>query len=112
MFLNAFLLGGAICMFFQLLIMITRIDPPRILIFGFVLGAILTATGLVPALSGFGGMGIDAMVLGAGSAVEATAEGLLNGVPAPFFLIVGTLAGLAVIGLCGGLIRAAIKGKK
>jgi hypothetical protein len=110
-YLNAFVLGGVICMLFQLMIMITKIDPARILIFGFALGAVLTAVGVAPAMVKFGGMGLDCQVLGAGSAVEATAEAMLNGVPVPLFLVIGLLACLAIIGLIGGVIRSSM-GKK
>ncbi|MDR2768090.1 MAG: SpoVA/SpoVAEb family sporulation membrane protein [Treponema sp.] len=110
MYLNAFLLGGLICLFFQVLASVIKLDPPRLLIFGFVLGAILTPVGISGALAGFGGMGIDSMVLGAGAAVESTAEALISGAAIlPFFLVIGVFVALSIIGIIGGKIASGRK---
>jgi hypothetical protein len=111
MFLNAFILGGTICVIFQILIMVTKLDPPRILIFGFALGALLTPLGIAPALAKAGQAGIAVLVVNAGQACEGTAEGLLAGAPLNFILVVGLFVVLTLIGICGGAI-ASSKGKK
>jgi hypothetical protein len=108
MFLNAFLLGGTICLIFQIMLMVSRVDPPRLLIFGFFLGAILTPTGIAPALAKAGQAGIAVLVVNAGQASEGTAEGLLAGEPAGFLLVMGLFVALTLIGICGGAIRAAL----
>jgi hypothetical protein len=110
-YLNAFLLGGTICVIFQIMLMVSKVDPPRILIFGFFLGAILTPLGIAPALARAGQAGIAMLVVNAGQASEGTAEGLLAGAPLNFILVIGLFIALTLIGICGGAIRAAISKK-
>ncbi|MDR2211408.1 MAG: SpoVA/SpoVAEb family sporulation membrane protein [Spirochaetaceae bacterium] len=111
MFLNAFLLGGTICVIFQIFLMVSKVDPPRLLIFGFFLGAILTPVGLAPALAKAGQAGIAVLVVNAGQASEGTAEALLAGAPLNFFLVLGLFVVLTLIGICAGAIRASISKK-
>ncbi|MDR2313646.1 MAG: SpoVA/SpoVAEb family sporulation membrane protein [Spirochaetaceae bacterium] len=111
MFLNAFLLGGTICVIFQIFLIISKIDPPRIILFGFFLGAVLTPPGIIPALVKAGHAGIAVMVVNAGHASEETSEALLAGNPLPLLLVIGLFAVLTLIGICAGAIRAAISKK-
>lgn len=68
-YLNAFLLGGIICLLFQIPLMFTKLGVFKILGSGFVLGAILTAFGIVPELVKWGGGGIAVMIIDAGELV-------------------------------------------
>lgn len=54
MFINAFILGGILCALFQVFMIFTKLDPPRILILGFTLGALLSPYGMMDALSQWG----------------------------------------------------------
>jgi stage V sporulation protein AE len=65
-YLNAFLLGGIICLIFQIPLMFTKFGVFRILGAAFVLGSILTAFGVIGGLAEWGGGGIKVMILSAG----------------------------------------------
>ena len=83
-YLFAFLVGGLICLFAQLLIDLTKLTPARILVIYVVLGVALGAVGLFEPLVDFAGCGITVPLIGFGGNVargvrEAVSEtGLLG----------------------------------
>ncbi len=102
MYITAFLLGGIMCALFQILMIFTKLDPPRILILGVALGALLSPYGMMDALAQWGGAGMAVMVMGAGNALFGATQALLSGNPAPFITILGIFVVLTVIGLAAG----------
>ena len=83
-YLFAFLFGGTVCLFAQLLIDLTKLTPARILVIYVVLGVFLGAVGLFEPLADFAGCGITVPLIGFGGNVargvrEAVSEtGLLG----------------------------------
>ena len=83
-YLFAFLVGGLVCLFAQLLIDLTKLTPARILVIYVVLGVALGAVGLFKPLADFAGCGITVPLIGFGGNVargvrEAVSEtGLLG----------------------------------
>ena len=74
-YLRAFLCGGLICAFSQVLIDRTRLTPARILTSYVVLGVLLTALGIYQPVVKWGGCGATTPLFGFGYAM---AEGLLG----------------------------------
>lgn len=64
--LNAFLVGGAICLIGQILIDYTKLTPARILVSYVVAGVALTAVGLYEPLIKFAGAGASVPLTGFG----------------------------------------------
>ena len=83
-FLNAFIVGGALCGIGQVLIDRTKLTPARILTGYVVCGVILSALGLYAPLADFGGAGATVPLTGFGhllaKGVKRTveAEGLIG----------------------------------
>ena len=83
-YLFAFLVGGLVCLFAQILIDLTKLTPARILVIYVVLGVFLGAVGLFEPLADFAGCGITVPLIGFGGNVargvrEAVSEtGLLG----------------------------------
>lgn len=65
-YINAFLVGGAICAIGQLLIDKTKLTPARILVVFVCAGAVLTAIGIYPRLVAIGGAGATVPLTGFG----------------------------------------------
>jgi len=65
--LNAFLVGGLICLFAQILIDKTKLSSARILVVFVVLGAILQSVGIYQKLIDIGAAGATVPILGFGS---------------------------------------------
>lgn len=65
-YLNAFWVGGLICLFAQLLIDLTKLTPARILTGCVVLGVVLSAVGLYEPFAEFAGAGATVPLLGFG----------------------------------------------
>ncbi|MFA6808446.1 MAG: SpoVA/SpoVAEb family sporulation membrane protein [Eubacteriales bacterium] len=105
MYISAFILGGIICALFQVFMMFTKLDPPRILILGFALGALLTPFGMMDALGQWGGAGLVIMVMTAGNAVAGATVALLGGNPMPIIMIFGIFVALTIIGLGAGFLH-------
>ena len=68
-YLFAFLVGGLVCLFAQLLIDLTKLTPARILVIYVVLGVFLGAVGLFEPLVDFAGCGITVPLVGFGGNV-------------------------------------------
>ena len=79
-YLRAFLCGGLICAFSQVLIDRTRLTPARILTSYVVLGVLLTALGIYQPVVKWGGCGATTPLFGFGYAMaEAVSEQGLPG---------------------------------
>ena len=79
MYLKAFLVGGALCAFGEVLLCRTRLTPARILSGYVVAGVVLSALGLYGPLADFAGAGASAPLTGFGHLLakgvrEAVAE--------------------------------------
>jgi len=108
MYITAFLLGGILSALFQIFMIFTKLDPPRILILGLGLGALLTPYGMMDALGQWGGAGVAVMVVGAGSAVGGATQALLSGNTMPIVMIFGILVILTLTGLAAGYLHSAV----
>lgn len=75
-FLNAFWVGGLICVLGQLLISLTRLTSPRILVLFVVLGVFLSAIGVYQPLVDFAGAGATVPLTGFG---HTLAKGVIKG---------------------------------
>lgn len=111
-FVTAFVLGGALCAFFQLLMMLTKARPPELLIFGLLLGAIITVFGLSDILLAWGGAGFSIMVIGAAQAIFGSFQALFLGKFAPIITVLCIFAALTVLGILAGTIRTSIEKRK
>lgn len=105
-YFTAFLLGGIICALFQIFMMYTKLDVPRVLVLGFTLGALLTPYGMMDALAQWGGAGLLIMVMTAGNAVAGSTMALLGGNSLPFLIILGVFLAVTLIGLGAGYVYA------
>ena len=69
MYLKAFLVGGAICFIGELLVMLTRLTPARILVCFILSGVALSAFGLYGPVADFAGAGATVPLTGFGHAL-------------------------------------------
>lgn len=76
-YLNAFIVGGAICVIGQLLMDMTKLTPARVLVTFVTLGAILHGLGLYQPIVDFGGAGATTPLMGFGYTL---AKGAIKGV--------------------------------
>lgn len=76
-FVNAFLVGGTLCLIGQILIDKTSLTPARILTGYVVAGVVLSAIGVYGALADFGGAGASVPLSGFG---HLMAQGVRNAV--------------------------------
>lgn len=79
MYLNAFVVGGLICVVGQLLISLTRLTPARILVLFVTLGVVLGALGWYQPLVEFAGAGASVPLTGFGNTL---AKGAIEGAEA------------------------------
>ena len=77
MILKAFLVGGAICTFGQLLVLKTKLSPARILVGYIVAGVLMSAVGWYGPLTEFAGAGASVPLTGFG---HALCQGVLRAV--------------------------------
>ena len=78
-YLKAFLVGGALCLFGQLLIDKTKLTPARILVGYVTAGVILTAVGVYDPLVEWAGAGATVPLSGFGYALaKGTEEAVMN----------------------------------
>lgn len=78
-YLNAFLVGGLLCLIGQTLIDRTRLTPARILVGYVVAGVILGATGVYKYIADFAGCGASVPLTGFGNALaEGTRQAVLE----------------------------------
>ena len=76
-FLNAFWVGGLICVAGQLLLSLTSLTPARILVLFVTLGVFLGAIGVYQPLANFAGAGASVPLTGFGNSL---AQGAIKGV--------------------------------
>lgn len=69
-FLNAFWVGGLICVIGQLLLSLTRLTPARILVLFVTSGVVLGALGIYQPLVEFAGAGASVPLLGFGNTLS------------------------------------------
>ena len=103
-YVEAFLVGGALCLIGQILIDKTKLTPARILVSYVVAGVFLGAVGLYPKLIEFAGAGASVPLTGFGSLL---AKGVKEAVMKDGFLGVFT-GGLKAA--AGGITAAIIAG--
>ena len=103
-FVRAFICGGLICAFSQVLIDRTRLTPARILTSYVVLGVVLTAVGVYEPLVEWAGAGATIPLTGFGYSL---ANGVKEAVAAKGFL--GALSG-GIEGTAAGITAAVVFG--
>ena len=108
MCLKAFLVGGIICVFGQLLIDITKLTPARILVLFVCMGVLLGAVGVYDKIVDFAGAGATIPLIGFGNAL---ADGTRQAVREKGFagVLTGPLsscAGGVTVAILSGLVVA------
>ena len=103
-YLNAFLVGGILCLIGQILIDKTKLTPARILVSYVVCGVLLTAIGIYKPLVDFAGAGATVPLTGFGYCL---ANGVKEAVDSDGFL--GVLTG-GLKSTAGGITAAIISG--
>ena len=111
-FISAFIIGGFLCLIFQLFMMVTKLSVPKILIIGLFAGGILTWLGVCDFLSSTGGAGFQIMVIGAAQGVYNGCLALFAGSPIAILTILGIFAVLIVLGLVAGAVRVSVEARK
>lgn len=106
-FVMAFIVGGLLCALFQVVMMLMKLHPPEMLIFGFALGAVLLPSGVIAWLEAVGGAGMSVMVIDAGAATFAGLMQLFHGDLATIVTLLLVFAALIVIGVLAGMLRRA-----
>ena len=69
MYLKVFLVGGALCLIGELLVLLTKLTPARILVCYIIAGVLLSAVGLYKPLVDFAGAGATVPLTGFGHAL-------------------------------------------
>ena len=114
-YLYAFLCGGALCAFAQILIDKTKIKPARILVFYVLTGILLTGIGVYKPFVEFAGAGATVPIIGFGYTLaegvktavdEKGALGILTGG------LSATSAGIAAVLLFGFIAAAVFKSRQ
>ncbi|MBR5782781.1 MAG: stage V sporulation protein AE [Clostridia bacterium] len=103
--LNAFLIGGLICVAGQLLIDLTKMTPARIVVLFVVSGVVLTALGLYEPIVKVAGAGATVPLTGFGYSLvkgvqkAVTEQGLLGAFTGGLMATAGGIAAAVVFGL-------------
>ena len=109
-YVKAFAVGGALCVFGQLLIDYTKLTPARILTLYVVLGVVLGAVGVYQPLADWAGAGATVPLTGFGNLLargvkKAVAEsGLLGAFPGGFTAAAGGICAAVFFGLLVALL--------
>ena len=103
-YLKAFLVGGGLCLIGQILIDKTKLTPARILVSYVVIGVLLGALGIYPALVEFAGAGATVPLTGFGNTL---AKGVRESISEDGFLGIFT-GGLKAA--TGGITAAIVAG--
>jgi hypothetical protein len=109
MLLGAALIGALLCTIVQAFAMYTKVDVPKILILCMMVGGLLTPAGMMTSFAVLGGLGVNMLAIGAGSAVTATTMALFAGVYVPLITVLCVFVALTVLGCIWGLLRAGNK---
>ena len=112
MYLQVFLVGGALCAIGELLVLRTRLTPARILVCYILAGVLLSAVGLYGPLADFAGAGATVPLTGFGYLL---AKGVAQAVAENGFLgaftggITAAAGGIAAAIFCGYLVALIFK---
>lgn len=105
LFVQAFIVGGLLCAFFQLLTIVTRLDYSLILILSIAAGAILLPFGITSFLEQAGSAGMYATFMDAGAAFTGTLISAFLGGGWISFLIIFCIVVLQIpLGICAGIV--------
>lgn len=110
-YVNAFILGGFTCLIFQCLQTYLKLSLSKIMIIAVLIGAILAATGIMPILTSWGGVGMMVMIVGLGEAFY-NATMAVTGTFAPFIVILLVVVVFFMLGLLTALFNLKINKKK
>ncbi|SHN58482.1 SpoVA/SpoVAEb family sporulation membrane protein [Desulfitobacterium chlororespirans] len=103
-FLNAFILGGIMCLIFQIPLMYTKLGVFKLLGIAFILGAILTPFGVIDQLMQYASGGLNVMILAAGNVAYSIGSLAVAGIwPASLSVLVTLLGIVLFVFLCGVL---------
>ena len=104
LYVNAFLLGGALCLLTQILFRLSKRSVFAILTFTLCVGIVLTALGWMDWFTGFGQAGMFLLLYGAGEAAYLGMAGLFEGQFVPLLRYLGLLLFCFAIGVGGGVL--------
>lgn len=103
-FLNAFILGGIMCLIFQIPFMYTKLGVFKLLGTAFILGAILTPLGVIERLMQYASGGLNVMILAAGNIAYSIGSLAADGIwPASLAVVITLLCIVLFVLLCGVL---------
>ena len=111
-FVYAFLVGGALCAFFQLILSLMKLGVAEMLILCIALGAALAPTGIIAWLETVGGAGMSIMVFDAGNMLLGAFMSLYQGDPSVIVLTVIVFTAVLFIGVFAGMLREAHLARK
>jgi hypothetical protein len=106
MFVGAVLLGATLCTVFQVFMLYTNLPVPKVLILALMVGGLLTPAGMMTSFAMLGGLGVNMLAVGAGSAVTATTMALFAGNAVPLITVMCVFIALTILGCIWGLIRS------
>ena len=108
-FVLAFVVGGALCLVFQVILMCSRMTVPNLLVMAFAIGAVLCAVGACDMLGAVGGGGFMITLIGAAQAIYNAAVALFGGDWMPLCIVTSIFAALTALGLVAGMLRVPIE---
>ena len=108
-FILAFLVGGALCFVFQVILMYSRVAVPELLVMAFAIGAVLCAVGACDALGAVGGGGFMITLIGAAQAIYNAAMALFGGDFLPICIVTSIFAALTGLGIVAGMLRVPLE---
>ena len=110
MYLKVFLVGGIICLIGELLVLLTKLTPARILVCYIIAGVVLSAVGLYGPLVEFAGAGATVPLTGFGHALcqgvkfSVQESGLLGAFTGGLSATAGGIAAAVFFGALVGLV--------
>jgi len=107
-YLQAFILGGLIALILQAFQQITKMSFFVLMVSGIFLGAVLTATGIMPIFTSWGGAGILLTVVDLGEGFYNGIMAALSGTFAPIITVLSIIACLFIFGLLSALLELKI----
>lgn len=111
--IRVFVLGGLLCVTFQLLRrFLGTVPPPKLNVLGFVVGGIMTPFALYDALSRWGDWGIGVTVISGGNACAKAFYSLMHGNALPIIETLCLYLVIYLIGIGAGVIRQKIEERK
>lgn len=106
-FLLAFLLGGALSAFAQIIFMLAKLkNPVQCLIICFGIGGLLGVFGVVPMLEELCQAGMIATAFDPGFGILGGAFGLIGGDPSAIIALMGTIVTMIVMGIITGVVTS------